>query len=143
EDADRRVRAKSYTEQIKRVFEFRKTPTPTQQGYIDAWHAAGYSPELVQTAYFRFRDSNGREEVNVRYIDKVLKSWADSGIRTPEQADAEKAAFDAAKTSGSAAPPKAAGKRTAGKRSAAWGAGADPGTQSFTDDDLEGLVNQF
>lgn len=63
-------------------------PTATQIPYIKSWGTdMGFDAEMIYLAYEQM--ANHCQKLSLAYIDKVLKTWYNAGIKTPE--DVEKA----------------------------------------------------
>lgn len=58
--------------------------TASEQKYIEAWYAHRISIELIEFAYDYAVSKTGK--FAAAYINKVLISWAEAGITTPQQA---------------------------------------------------------
>ena len=95
------------------MFDMKRRPTTKQQEYIDGWQNAGFSPELIQLAYEKTRDKMD-DKLKFDYLNGILRRWEKAGIRTPEAAAQEDAAFYAAKKqakpTGSSAPRSSPGQ---------------------------------
>ena len=106
DDINRRTEARSFTGKIKTMFEMDRWPSKKQQSYIDEWQKNGYSLDMIELAYEKTRDKMG-DKLKFDYLNGILQRWEQAGIRTPEAAAQEDAAFYAAKkkrnTTGSAA----------------------------------------
>lgn len=63
-------------------------PTVKQRRYLNVWHFQyGFSADMIYAAYEISVDRT--EKMSLAYMDKVLKSWHESGIRTPSDVEAE------------------------------------------------------
>ena len=60
-----------------------RAPSTTEERYIAEWAAAGYSDELLRAAYDKTTQNTGR--MVWKYMDSILKSWAEKGLRTLEE----------------------------------------------------------
>ena len=96
DDINRRTESRSFTGRIKSMFEMQRDPTTKQQEYIDSWQRSGFSPELIRLAYEKTRDKMD-DKVKFDYLNGILRRWEAAGIRTPEDAAREDAAYYAAK----------------------------------------------
>ncbi len=66
-------------------------PTAAQTPYLRSWGTdMGYDAEMIFLAYEQM--ANHCQRLSLPYMDKVLKTWHNAGIRTPE--DVEKAGKD-------------------------------------------------
>ncbi len=134
DDINRRTEARSFIGRIKVMFQMKRDPTPKQQEYIDSWQQSGFLPELIRLAYEKARDKKGDEITleSIRYIDGILRRWEKAGIRTPEDAAQEDAAFYAAKIQET---------QTAGKSTSKSHREAD--NASFDLEEFKKLKNKF
>lgn len=63
-------------------------PTVKQRRFFNMWRAEyGFGADMIEVAYEISIDRT--EKMSLEYMDKVLKSWHDSGIRTPSDVAAE------------------------------------------------------
>jgi len=60
--------------------------TPTEDKYLRSWAAMGFGPEAVALAYDRTVISTGK--LTWRYMDKILQSWSEKRLFTPEEIEA-------------------------------------------------------
>ena len=58
----------------------------TERRYMDSWVEMGFSPEAVAMAYDRTVIKTGK--LTWRYMDSILKSWHQKGLKTPEEIEA-------------------------------------------------------
>lgn len=65
-----------------------RQPGESEQKYIDKWDKMGISDELLRAACDR--TLLGAHRLSWPYMDKILTSWHEKGIRTPQQAEGEK-----------------------------------------------------
>ncbi len=134
EDIEKRTNARTFTGRIRSMFEMPRTPTEYQQGFIDNWFKNGYSLELIRYAYEKTRNS-ADDKLSFPYIDTILTSWDESGIRTVAEAKQVDESFYAQKrqkkkeSGKSSAPASKARKETAGA--------------SFELNDFDQLINKF
>ncbi len=56
--------------------------SPTEDRYLSAWAERGYAIELVMLAYDKTVTNTGR--LAWKYMDAILASWAEKGLRTEE-----------------------------------------------------------
>lgn len=54
--------------------------TQTEKKYISAWAEAGFDPQLIALAYDRTVTNTGK--LSCSYMNKILTSWDDEGVRT-------------------------------------------------------------
>lgn len=59
-----------------------RTLTPTERKYIDSWLELGFMPEALAIAYDRTVVATGK--LAWRYMDKIVRSWAEKGLLTPQ-----------------------------------------------------------
>lgn len=89
---------------------------------VFGWIEKGFPPETVALAYERTVERKGN--LDWRYLNGILRRWAEAGIRTPQQVEQERANRPAAKTAAapSAARPaaRAAAKGLATEQDTAW-----------------------
>ena len=77
----------SFESEIKRDFGLDIKLTPRQSQYISSWKEMGFSAEMISLARERCADATNK--LSFPYIDKILKSWQDKGIFTPEAAETD------------------------------------------------------
>ena len=104
EDISRRMRQRTFTGQIMKLFEMQKSPTSKQQSFIDDWQQNGYSLDLIRFAYEKTRNQND-DRLNFSYLNAILQRWKDSGITTVAQAEQADEAFYAARKKKSQGEP--------------------------------------
>ena len=81
EGLDRRDEAE---DRLRALLQFRdRTPTPTERKYMDAWLAMGFGIEAMALAYDRTVVSTGK--LSWAYMDRILRSWQEKGLHTPEE----------------------------------------------------------
>ncbi len=80
-----------------------RKPVDSEEKYIAKWIEAGHSPELVALAYVQTIRYN--KELNWRYLNAILRRWAENGWRTA--ADVERGLREPRK--GGAGKSRAAG----------------------------------
>ena len=70
--------------QIQELLGLKDRPlTPEQQRYISNWtEKLGYDRELIQMAYER--TLNAINKLSLPYMNSILNSWHEKGVRTPE-----------------------------------------------------------
>ena len=74
-------------EQVKETLGIRgRALTESERKYVDGWLEMGFGPEVLAVAYDRTVLRTGALKWN--YMDKILKSWNDKGILTPEDVEA-------------------------------------------------------
>ncbi|MBE7026122.1 MAG: DnaD domain protein [Ruminococcaceae bacterium] len=76
---------RTYQYSIQKLFGIdTRSLTPSEQKYIDSWYALGISKELAAFAYDYAVSKTGK--LAMAYINKVLVSWHETGIKTASQA---------------------------------------------------------
>jgi DnaD/phage-associated family protein len=88
DDAEAHIRREKQRQetvgQMKEVLQIRgRSLTAGEKSYIDRWLAQGFAPEAVAIAYDRTVLSTGK--LAWRYLDKILSSWAEKNLFTPEE----------------------------------------------------------
>lgn len=58
--------------------------TDNEKKYISAWSTLGTTPELIKLSYEICVART--EKLSFPYMNKILKSWSENGIKTPEEA---------------------------------------------------------
>lgn len=87
-----------------------RKPTATERKYIDGWLSMGYGCEALELAYDRTVIRTGK--LNWSYMDKIVRSWYEKGLFTPEEiekGDSFAARRGSGKKSGTAAPAASRG----------------------------------
>ena len=90
-EADRREQEEDKLRRLLQISDRR--PTKTERDYMDAWLAMGYGCDALALAYDRTVVRTGR--LNWSYMDKIVRSWYEKGLFTPEEIE-----------KGDARPPK-------------------------------------
>jgi DnaD/phage-associated family protein len=116
----RRTEYNSYESMVKRCLGLTNNLTTHQKEYVDRWRSAGIDESLLEIACEKCLDGTGGK-INFKYIDTVISSWVNKGIKTPEQVKADDASFSSKN-----------GKFV-----------ADDKENSYTIDKLEKLANNF
>lgn len=95
-----------------------RNPTQKQRGFFVAWTKTyGFSAEMIYYAYEESIDHTGK--MSLPYMDKILRSWYENGVKTPADIQKEKAKWSEAQEN----------KR--GTQSKKTGAGYDEGDASY------------
>lgn len=81
-EAERLNAARSFANEIKRLFELRQNPTTNQQKFISQWQTDGYSTALIHYAYEKTVEQINK--VSFEYINKILISWKNAGYTSPD-----------------------------------------------------------
>ena len=72
------------TEQLRRSFGIRdRQLSPTERKYIEGWFALGFGVEAIELAYDRTVTNTG--SLKWSYMDKIIRSWHEKGLFTPEE----------------------------------------------------------
>ncbi len=92
EKSEERIRtlneARSWEGEIKSVLEiYGRNFVTKEREYCEIWKKIGVSKELIRTAYERTIEQTGK--LSFPYMNKILISWKQKGISTPEEAKAE------------------------------------------------------
>lgn len=67
-----------------------RTPTSKQRGYLVAWvKEYGYDENIIYYAYEESVDRTGK--ISLPYMDKIIRSWYEKGVKTPMDIQREKA----------------------------------------------------
>lgn len=75
--------------QLKRDLEFCSAFSQNQKEFIDNWsNRMGFSVEMIELAYQMTMDSTGK--ASFPYMNKIIESWQQKGISTPQQVEQEK-----------------------------------------------------
>lgn len=79
-----------------------QNPTTKQRQYLSVWKKEyGFDMNMIYKAYEISVDNT--EKMSFPYMEKVLKNWHDSGVKTPMDAQREKESFKAKKAEGKSA----------------------------------------
>ena len=105
EAAEERIRcldeAKSWEGEVKRVLEiYGRSLVAKEKEYAESWRKYNISPELIHFAYEKCIEKTAK--LSFPYINKILLSWHQKGIKTPAEAafenkgkaESEKPSFD-------------------------------------------------
>ena len=85
-------------------------PTAAQTEYLRRWHRElSYGIDMIFAAYEEMANHTGK--LSFSYMNKILEGWHAQGIRTPEQAAAANAAYQAGRQA--KGEPQKPGKKTA------------------------------
>ena len=60
-----------------------RAPTPTERRYLESWLDMGFGSEALAVAYDRTVVSTG--QLVWAYMDKILRSWQEKGLYTPQE----------------------------------------------------------
>lgn len=84
EHMQRERRSLLLTEQVRDVLQIRaRALTQTEKKYVESWLETGFSPEAIAVAYDRTVVGTGK--LTWKYMDRILQSWREKGLFTPEQ----------------------------------------------------------
>jgi len=71
-------------EQVMEVLQIRgRRLTAGERGYVEAWLALGFGPEAIAEAYDRTVLNTGK--LTWKYMDTILRSWAEKQLFTPAE----------------------------------------------------------
>ena len=71
-------------EQVKQVLQIHgRELTSTERRYVEDWLELGFRPEALAIAYDRTVSSTGK--LAWKYMDKIIRSWNDKRLYTPEE----------------------------------------------------------
>ena len=92
EAAEERIRAlndaRSWEGEVKRVLEiYGRNLVTKEKEFCESWRLYGISPELIHFAYEKCIEKTAK--LSFPYINKILLSWHQKGIKTPAEAAAE------------------------------------------------------
>ncbi len=85
----RRTEYHTFENEVKRVLYLDTKPTSRQSQYISSWQEMGFSLNMIGEA--RERCVNQTNKLSFPYINKILQSWAEKRIFTPETLEADEA----------------------------------------------------
>lgn len=78
-EISRMTREHTFTADLQKRFEMKRSPTTKQKSYIDLWQKANYPIELIQFAYEITIENI--EKLDFKYINTILEGWAANGVR--------------------------------------------------------------
>ena len=88
--------------QVKEALQIRgRDLTAGERSYIESWIALGFAPDAITVAYERTVLSTGK--LTWKYMDKILRSWDEKKLYTPEEIAAGDARYADRKPAGNAA----------------------------------------
>lgn len=77
----------SFESKVSQAFGLSNKLTPKQQQFIEEWKNLGFNIEMITYAYEKCVDSTNK--LSFQYINGILKSWFEKGLKTKEQVDSE------------------------------------------------------
>ncbi len=77
-EVERMNSTRTFTNEIKRIFELRQNPTTNQQKIISKWQTDGFPMDMIHLAYEKTVEQINK--VSFEYINKILDSWKASGF---------------------------------------------------------------
>ena len=86
----RRTEYNTYENTVRRCFGLTNKLTTKQTQYVEKWKQSGIDESLLNIACEKCLDGTGGK-INFKYIDQVISSWVNKGIKTPEQVAADDA----------------------------------------------------
>ena len=78
----RQKELRSFESTVMRALGLETKLTPRQTGYIKSWQGMGFEIEMISLARERCVDATNK--LSFEYIDKILKTWAEKKIFTPD-----------------------------------------------------------
>ena len=91
------------SEKLRRVLQISgREPAPTERKYMESWLAMGFGAEALSLAYDRTVTKT--RNLSWAYMDKIVRSWYEKGLFTPEDIEKGDRRGPAPRKSGSAAP---------------------------------------
>ena len=82
---------RSYEYKVRSAFGiYDRALTAKEKKFVSEWQAAGFDAPLLTAAYDRSVEAIGK--LSFSYINKILLSWKERGVTTPEQAEQERSA---------------------------------------------------
>ena len=72
------------SERLRRMLQIRdRQPTSNERRYMNEWLDMDFPDETLELAYERTIEGTGK--LAWKYMDAILRSWRDKGLRTPEE----------------------------------------------------------
>lgn len=79
-----RARAREAMAEARRVLGITgRDFTPTERKYVESWLALGFGPEALELAYDRTVTNTG--QLKWSYMNKIILSWQEKGLHSPEE----------------------------------------------------------
>lgn len=91
EEVQRLTESRTFTNRIMKLFEMHRRPTARQQEIIESWRISAPSDELLRLAYEKTIEQI--DKLNFDYINKILTSWKENGLTSPEEVQAAESGF--------------------------------------------------
>ena len=88
----RRTEYNTYESTVRRCFGLTNKLSTKQKEYVEKWKSCGIDESLLNIACEKCLDGTGGK-INFKYIDQVISSWVNKGIKTPEQVAADDAKY--------------------------------------------------
>ena len=129
------------TAQLTRIFEtagVERGIADSDRQLLDTWLDRGCSMDLILAAAESAKNAGDA----MSYINRVLDSWAEQGIRTPQAARAERARRTQERAAAPAQTPAQPAAQAASRPSKEVGANRF-GQRAYTDEDLESLYTDL
>lgn len=76
----------SFENEVKRALGLNSKTTKKQQEYFTQWQEKGISVELIEMAGEISIDNTDSHSIRLSYINKILHSWHEAGVKTVQQA---------------------------------------------------------
>lgn len=79
-----RARMREAAEEVKRALGISgRDFTPTERKYVENWLSLGFGPEALELAYDRTVTNTG--QLKWSYMNKIVLSWQEKGLHSPEE----------------------------------------------------------
>ena len=79
-----RARMREAAEEVKRALGISgRDFTPTERKYVESWLSLGFGPEALELAYDRTVTNTG--QLKWSYMNKIVLSWQEKGLHSPEE----------------------------------------------------------
>jgi DnaD/phage-associated family protein len=79
EELRRMTESHTFINELKRLFEMRRSPTSSQMEYVDRWQQKNYPFDLIHYAYEVTIENI--EKLNFKYINTILEDMEKHGIK--------------------------------------------------------------
>ena len=83
----------SFESKLKRIIGIETNTTKKQREFFEKWQMYGFSDDMLELAYDK--TVNNCDRFSIAYMNKILTSWFENGIKTPLQAEQENNAHKA------------------------------------------------
>lgn len=99
EDVQRMNAAQDFEGKIMKTFEMKRRPTTAQSAFIREWQRLGIAIDIIHYAFEKCVENT--DKLSFSYINKVLRSWKDSGYKTAEDVKAAEKEYRSRKAAAS------------------------------------------